>query len=56
MDEIGLNNGIWQIINRYKNNYPFLENVQEYYTIKQLFDKFEKIEKFCLNILVLKEI
>ena len=43
MDELELNNGIWQILNKYKNNYPFLEyGHHEYYTIKLLFNKFEK--------------
>ena len=50
MDELELNNGIWLILNRYEKNYPFFEYVfQEYYTIKQLFDKFQKIEEISFQ-------
>ena len=38
LNETELNNGIWNIIDRYKNNYEFLkQEYQEYNTIRQLF-------------------
>ena len=49
-DEKKLEEGIWIIIQKYVKNYPFLQNgFQEYYTINQLFDKFENIESFCFK-------
>ena len=38
------------IIDRYKHNYKFLkQEYQEYNTIRQLFDKFEKNDLFCFK-------
>ena len=50
LNESELNNGIWHIIDRYKHNYEFLQQeYQEYNTIRQLLDKFEKNDIFCFK-------
>ena len=50
MNEDDLNIGIWEILKRYKKNYDFLEKgFQEYYTIKQLFEKFKNVDIFCFK-------
>ena len=50
LNESELNNGIWHIIDRYKHNYEFLQQeYQEYNTIRQLLDKFEKNDLFCFK-------
>ena len=38
-----LNEGIWNILNHYKENYPFIKaGYKQYYSITQLFSNFEK--------------
>ena len=58
LNESELNSGIWNIIDRYKNNYKFLkQEYQGYNIIRLLLDKFEKkMIYFDLNIVVMKDI
>ena len=50
LNETELNNGIWNIIDIYKYNNEFLkQEYQEYNTIRQLLDKFEKNDLFCFK-------
>ena len=50
LTEDELNRGIWNIIDRYKKNYQFLnQGYQEYYTIRQLFNNFDGNEQFCFK-------
>ena len=45
-----LNEGIWNILNRYKENYPFIKaGYKQYYSITQLFSNFEKNPIFCFK-------
>ena len=45
-----LNEGIWNIIDHYKENYSFLlEGYKQYYSITQLFSKLEKNSLFCIK-------
>lgn len=47
---IQLDNGIWDIIDKYIANYNFLNiNYKEYNTINQLFELFNKIDIFCFK-------
>ena len=50
LNDKDLDKGIWFIIDRYKHNYDFLNyNYQEYNTVRQLLDKFEKNDNFCFK-------
>ena len=45
-----LNEGIWNILNHYKENYPFIKaGYKQYYSITQLFSNFEKNHIFCFK-------
>ena len=45
-----LDNGIWNIIDNYKGNNSFLHyGYKQYYSITQLFTKFEKNSLFCIK-------
>ena len=45
-----LNEGIWNILNHYKENYPFIQaGYKQYYSITQLFSNFEKNPIFCFK-------
>ena len=48
--------GIWQLIDIYKNNYPFLlVNYKEYNNITQLFHRFNNNQLFCFKYESLEE-
>ena len=45
-----LNEGIWNILNYYKENYPFIQaGYKQYYSNTQLFSNFEKNPIFCFK-------
>ena len=45
-----LDNGVWNLLDKYKINYPFIiQGFKQYYSITQLFSKFEKDKRFCIK-------
>ena len=50
-----LDRGVWNILDKYKNNYPFInQGFKQYYSITQLFSKFEKDKRFCIKYSVIE--